>query len=316
LGNLEDEIREHARRLLDEKKVEMIIGYEKGSLPLRSTPCFVKDVKDVERLIWDATCGINLAKYLFDRKEKTGIVAKGCDARSVIVGVVEKQLPRENVSIIGVPCQGVVDPKKVDVVLAGREVLEASIKDDMVIVRGDRFAESLPLKAVLSDSCLGCRHRNPPVYDILAGDKLPETMEGDEFSEVSRLEEMSPRERWEYFSKELGKCIRCYACRNVCPLCYCKECFVDETMPSWCGKTIDLSDTIVYHLVRAFHVTGRCVDCGACSRACPMKIDLRVLTKKTEKIVREQYNYEPGLDLEERPVLGTFKQDDPEEFME
>ena len=315
MTNLEDQIKEHARRLLDEKKADLIIGYEKGSLPLRSTPCFVSNADDVERLVWDPTCGINLAKYLFEREEKIGIVAKGCDARSIVVGIVENQIPRGNLTIIGIPCQGVLDLKKIDTALSGREILEASIKDDKILVKGNGFEQTLPVGEFLHDSCLSCKHRNPPVYDILVGEKLPETADTDEFTDVSTLEAISSEERWEYFSEELGKCIKCYACRNVCPLCYCKECFADETMPSWCGKTTDLSDTIVYHVVRAFHVAGRCVDCGACSRACPMNIDLRLLTKKTEKIVKELYNYEPGLSLEEQPVLGTFEENDPEEFI-
>ncbi|UCD72932.1 MAG: 4Fe-4S dicluster domain-containing protein [Candidatus Bathyarchaeota archaeon] len=310
-----DQIREHARRLLDEGKVEVIIGYEKGSVPLQSTPCFVRDADNVERLIWDSTCGPNLAKYLFDREGKTGIVAKACDARSIVVGIVENQIEREDVVVIGVPCEGVIDLKKIDAVLDGKEILEASMDNDKVSVKGDGFEQILSKKEFLCDSCISCRHRNPPVYDILAGDELEETKESDEFEEISKLEAKSPEERWNHFSKELGKCIRCYACRNVCPLCYCKECFVDETMPSWCGKTTDLSDTMTYHIIRALHIAGRCVDCGACSRACPEDIDLRALTKKVEKIVRELYDYEPGLSLEELPVLGIFEQDDPQEFI-
>ena len=311
----QDQIREHARKLLDEGKVEVIIGYEKGSIPLQSTPCFVRDSDNVERLVWDSTCGPNLAKYLFDREGKTGIVAKACDVRSIVVGIVEHQIEREDVVVIGVPCEGVIDLKKIDAALDGKEILEASIDNDKVSVKGDGFEQVLSKKEILCDSCISCRHRNPPVYDILAGDELKETKESDEFEDISKLEAKSPEERWNHFSKELGKCIRCYACRNVCPLCYCKECFVDETMPSWCGKTTDLSDTMTYHIIRALHIAGRCVDCGACSRACPEDIDLRALTKKVEKIVRELYDYEPGLSLEELPVLGIFKQDDPQEFI-
>lgn len=311
----QDKIREHARKLLDEGKVEVIIGYEKGSLPLRSTPCFIRDPVDVERLIWDSTCGPNLAKYLLDREGKIGIVAKACDARSIVVGVVENQIEKEDITVIGVSCEGILDLKKIDAFLEGKEILGASINNDDLSIKGDGFEKILSKKEFLCDSCVGCKHRNPPLYDILVGDELEEKTEIDEFEDISKLEAKSTEERWDHFSKELSKCIRCYACRNVCPLCYCKECFVDETMPSWCGKTTDLSDTMTYHIIRAFHIAGRCVDCGACSRACPEDIDLRALTKKVGKIVKELYDYEPGLSLEELPVLGVFKQDDPQEFI-
>ena len=315
MENLENSIREVAKNLLSEEKVDLIIGYEQGTLPLRTTPCFIDKAEDVRKLVWNESCDANLSKYLVGREEKVGVVAKGCDARSMAVCIVEKQIPRENVVIVGVPCLGVIDRKKVEAKLNGREALEATVEDERIRIKGEGFELALPKKDFICDSCLTCRHRNTPVYDVFVGEKVPETAEVDEFAEVSALESMSPEERWAHFKEELSKCIRCYACRNVCPLCYCKECFVDQTMPAWFGKTNDLSDTMIYHIVRAFHVAGRCVDCGACSRACPMDIDLRELVKKTEKIVTERFNYEAGISLEEVPPLGEFKMQDPQEFI-
>lgn len=315
MESLEGSIQEIAGRLLSDGEVDLIIGYERGTIPLRSTPCFINEVGDVHRLIWDPTCDANLTKYLLGREGRIGVVAKGCDARSIVVCLTEGQVEREKVVIIGVPCLGVIDRRKVEAELDGREILDATVTDEQIRVRGEGFEQTLPTKSFLCDTCLSCRHRNPPIYDVLVGEKVPEVEVPDEFAEVSELESRSAEERWAYFAEELGSCIRCYACRNVCPLCYCKECFVDETMPSWFGKTNDLSDTLIFHIVRAFHLTGRCVDCGACSRACPMEINLRALTKKTEKIVRERFNYEAGVSLEDVPVLGTFKQEDPQEFV-
>jgi len=311
----EKTIREVAKKLLEEKKVDVIIGYEKGTLPLRISPCFVSDAKDVDRLVWNATCENNLTKYLTDRKGKAGVVAKGCDARSIVACIIEKQIPRENVFIIGLPCSGVIDRKKVEAELDGKEVFEAKIDEGHIILKGDGFERKILVKDFLDDTCLSCKHRNPPLYDVLVGDKVSEEMDKDEFISASRNEAKSSEERWKHFMKELGKCIRCYACRNVCPLCYCEECLVDQNMPPWMGKTDNISDTMVYHIVRVFHTAGRCVDCGACSRACPMGIDLRELTQKIVKLVKELYGFEAGFSLEEVPPLATFRQDDPQEFI-
>ncbi|MGD8505113.1 MAG: 4Fe-4S dicluster domain-containing protein [Candidatus Bathyarchaeota archaeon] len=315
MESLENSIRETARKLLSEKKVDLIIGFEQGTLPLRAAPCFVDKVEDVQKLVWNESCDANLSKYLVGRKEKVGVVAKGCDARSIAVCAVEKQIPRENVVIIGVPCLGLIDRKKVEAKINNREVLEASVEDEKILVKGEGFEIALPKSGFICDSCLTCKHRTPPIYDVFVGEKVLGTSQVDEFHEVSDLESKSVEERWAYFKEELSKCIRCYACRNVCPLCYCKMCFVDQTMPAWFGKTNDISDTMIYHIVRAFHVAGRCVDCGACSRACPMDIDLRKLVKKTAKIMKERYNYEAGVSLEEIPPLGEFKMDDSQEFI-
>ena len=151
---------------------------------------------------------------------------------------------------------------------------------------------------------------------LIARQPVPDSAGDTEFADVSDLESKPAAERWKHFKEELSKCIRCYACKNVCPLCYCKTCFVDQTMPAWFGKTTDLSDTLIYHIVRAFHVAGRCVGCGACSRACPMDIDLSELLRKTEKIMKERYNYEAGLSLQEVPPLGEFSLDDSQEFIQ
>ena len=301
MENIENSIREVAEKLLREKKVEVIIGYEQGTLPLRTTPCFVDKAEDVKKLVWNACCDANLSKYVVGRKEKVGVVAKGCDARLIAVCAVENQIQRENVVIIGVPCPGVVDRRKMEAKLEGKEVLGATVEDEQIKVRGEGFDVVLRKGDLLCDSCHTCKHRNPPICDVLVGEKVPEGTDENEFAEVSSLESKSTEERWDHFKEELSKCIRCYACRNVCPLCYCKMCFVDQTMPAWFGKTNDLSDTMIYHIVRVLHVAGRCVDCGACSRACPMDINLRELVKKTEKIMKERYNYEAGVSLEEVP---------------
>ncbi|UCH31167.1 MAG: 4Fe-4S dicluster domain-containing protein [Candidatus Bathyarchaeota archaeon] len=314
MHNVENSIREAAKKLLSEKKVDLIVGYERGTLPLRTTPCFVDKAEDVRKLVWNENCDANLSKYLLSRKENVGVVAKGCDARSIAVCIFEKQIDKEKVVIIGAPCLGLIDKKKVKAKLDGRELLEATIEDEQIRLKGEGFELVFPKKDFICNSCLTCRHRNPPIYDVFTGEKVSEA-EVDEFGEIADLEAKPAKERWEHFKEELDKCIRCYACREVCPLCYCKTCFVDQTMPIWFGKTNDLSDTMIYHLVRAFHVAGRCVDCGACSRACPMNINLREVVKKTEKIMKERYDYTAGLSLEKIPPLGEFKIDDSQEFI-
>lgn len=312
---MEESIREIAGRLLGGGHVDLIIGYEKGTTPLRSTPCFVSDSSDLHKLIWNPTCDINLSKYLIGREERIIVFSKGCDARSIVVCATEGQVEREKVVIIGLPCRGVIDRRKVEAGMDGRRILDAITTDKQIIIRGEGFEEVLPTMDFLCDSCLSCRHRNPTVYDVLIGEPVVEATRIDDFTEVDELESKSAEERWAYFVEELGTCIRCYSCRSVCPMCYCKECFIDETMPAWFGKTNDLSDTLIYHLIRALHMAGRCVDCGACSRACPMGINLRALIKKTEKIVKKRFDFDAGISLEQVPVMGTFKNEDSQEFV-
>ena len=315
MEDLSSQIREVARSLLRDGKVDLIIGYEKGSLPLRTSPCFIRNPDEAERLVWNPCCDNNLATYLHHATGKVGIVAKGCDARSIIGEIVERQIAREDVVVIGVPCQGVIDRTKIEAQLDGREVLEADVSEGLITLRGEGFEETLDLAEVLCEGCATCHHRNPPLYDILIGELVPEVKDADEYAAVRALENQTADERWAYFTNEFSRCIRCYACREACPCCYCAECFVDQTQPCWFGKGDDLSDVMAFHIVRAYHVAGRCLDCGACVRACPMHIDLQALAKKLEKDVRELYGHEAGLDLETMPPLTTFQPDDPQEFI-
>jgi ferredoxin len=323
MSELETKLRETARQLLADEQVDVIIGYAPGTLPLRTRPCFVYDPEQVDQLVWNTSCENTLSTYLQNMDEKVGIVAKGCDARAIVTKIVEHQVERENVVILGVPCQGVIDRRRIEAQLGGREILEAEFTGGHLVVRGAGFEETLDLQEALCEDCVVCRHKNPTECDILIGEEDGSAAESaalapreqDGRPTLDEFETWSAAQRWDYFAQEFSRCIRCYACREACPVCYCTECFVDQSQPNWFGKSDQLSDVMAFHLVRLYHVAGRCMDCGACERACSMHIDLRTLGRKLEKDVRELFSFEPGMDVEGAPLLGSFRADDPQDFI-
>jgi formate dehydrogenase subunit beta len=307
-------IREIAKRLLQEGKVDMVIGFRKGTLPMMNEPCFAKSPEQIKNLVWDSNCGINLANYLTGRQEKIGVVAKGCDSRNIVTHIIENKIKRDQLLIIGVPCKGMIDRRKI-ASMFGKEIKEVVEEKDKIIVRGSDFEKIFKKAEVLQENCAICIHRNPVVYDELAGDLVEEQKDVDRYEDVRRIEAMPAEEKWDYFDNLVSDCIRCYACRNACPLCYCPTCFVDESRPQWVGKSIDPTDIRTFHFLRAYHCAGRCTDCGACERACPMGIKVRTFTKKLEKDCFELYGWEAGMSLDERPPLDTYRPDDPGSFI-
>jgi ferredoxin len=311
---LTHEIREAARTLLRDKQAQVVIGFEEGSLPLRGRPCFIRKEEDVDRLVWNGFSEIDLARYLVKRKEKAAIVAKGCDSRALVELIKENQVVRDQVIVIGVPCEGMIDQFRLEAEVDHKTILEVEETEDRLTLRGRGFEKVLNRREFLQERCRTCGHRNPVLNDVPVGQPAGEN-EQDSFSDVDAFNALDREKRWAYLAEEAGKCIRCYACRNACPLCYCPECFVDTSQPQWIGKSTGLSDTMVFHLLRAFHLAGRCVGCGACEQACPMGVDIRKLNRKLLKDVKELFKYEAGGSLEEPNPLATFSADDPEPIM-
>jgi len=299
MNNTEKKMQEAAARLLTGGSVDCIIGFENGSLPRTARPCFVRNAKDAERLVWNQWCVANLAAFvpkLFEKPQKprkdyktprVGIVAKGCDGRSIAGLVKEQQVPRASITIIGMPCNG----------------MKTAPKGEKNNVAGE-----------LARTCIECVSPAVMHADIAIEGESRKPAKAA-YPRVREFEKKSVAERWRIFTEEISRCIRCNACREACPNCYCKVCFADQRKPSRVSPAAQVSDTMAYHLGRMFHQAGRCVECDACVNACPMGIDLRLFTQKLASDARELFGCVPGVTGEDVPPLNAFKQDDSESFM-
>jgi ferredoxin len=276
--NRQEQLRKRARELLEKKDVVMVVGFRAASAKGKAQPAFITKPEDTESLIFDETCGQNLAGYLLKVKHlgKIAVVAKGCDSRSILVLLKEKQLDRAQLHILGVGCAGVTEDGK------------------------------------LSNSCTTCEYPNPVISDELIGDPAPAREICNLQSAICNL---TSDARWQALAEDVSRCVRCYACRQVCPNCYCPVCFVDASQPALCGKTTELSDNMVFHIMRALHMAGRCVECGSCARACPMGIDLMKFNRKAAQIVKERFNTVAGVKEGEAPALTVFDPNDKQEFI-
>ena len=285
-------IRKQAETLLTKGEISCFIGFGKGQLPHHSPPLFIDKAQDATQLIWDEYCIANLAKYLlnFSHQEgKIGLVVKGCDSRGVLRLIQDKQLTREKLLLIGVPCRGMKD---------------VSGLTDLSQTAG------LPLAA----KCLACLYPNPVIYDILAAAEL-EPSAADRFKDVDEIEKLDIPQRHAFWQEQFSRCIRCYACRNICPACSCRQCYLEVPRVDWHGKAVDPGENVNFNLTRAMHVAGRCIECGECERACPVGIPIMAINKKIIREIGDLFgSYDAGVELAQKPPLSCCRADDPDTF--
>ena len=315
---MEQKLRQEAKDLLEQGKVDYIIGFEPGSLKFTTTPLITTAKDDVDRLVINPFIANNLSVYLTEVKGRVGIVAKGCDSRSIVSLIQDNKVARENIVIIGIPCPGLIDLNKVEhLVGKDRDELDDIARDgDKVIVTVNGKKRDFPTREVLFDNCLGCEFPTPQEYDILLGE--PTSSVADKVAsreKIETLEGMTSEQRWEFWKNEFNRCIRCYACRNICPACFCERCFVEESEPQWILPVPRWQDNLMFQVIRNIHVAGRCTDCGECERACPVNIPLRSLTKKMYELVDELFHYQAGTDKEAAPLLTAYEFEEVEDFI-
>lgn len=290
-------IRAEAVRLLSSGEVVAVIAYTTGRRKGSSMPVVVSDAKEAEKLIFTASCVNNLAVYLTKSKKeipdnsKIAVVVKGCDMKALIGLMGESQLERENLFLIGVPCVGVLKS-------TGNPAQELTTD-------------------TMAHKCLECDLRQPQGVDFAPDVHLPvlQKLEPRYAAEIERLEAMTSAERWSYWKGQFSKCIKCYACRQVCPFCFCEQCLCDRNKPQMVESTPRPSGNLSWHLVRAIHLAGRCAGCAECERVCPMDIPLNLLNRKMAKELKELYDYEAGLEVQEKGPLNSFTEKDDQSFI-
>ncbi len=310
-----------AKELLADGTVTAVMGWKKGEFAYDITPAVFETAEELERdFIYDDFTAANVSKYLFRMTSK--LTANGgrvlaflkpCDTYSLNQLTAEHKVNRDLIYVIGIPCDGKADVEKIkakgiDGIIGisdeGENYKVATIYGDEVISKTEAVA----------DRCITCKSKRHATYDELIGEDGEEIKNSGRFDLVEKLENMTSEERFDFWRGELSRCIRCNACRNVCPACTCEQCIFDNPSSGVSQKAAaDTFEENMFHIIRAFHVAGRCTDCGECSRVCPEHIPLHLLNRKFIKDMDELYGeYNAGDNTESKHPLTSFTYDDAE----
>jgi ferredoxin len=259
-----------AEELLQERKVNLVIGYEKGS-GSKTRPAFIRKAEDAGRLVYDSNQSQNLAVYLLRpevmKAGKTAFVATIPALRSML------QLASE--------CQ-----------IKDHELIAIHVTDNQEIIVFEDFKS---IEIFLENADTGFR---PDDQELL-----------------SRLKSMAVSERFNFWTAEFEKCIKCYACRAACPMCYCQRCTTECNQPQWIAPASHPLGVFEWHLMRAMHLAGRCINCGECATACPVEIPLNMLTYSLMESMEAEFGAKAGMKANTKYALSVYKPEDKESFI-
>ena len=306
---MQDKLIARAKELLAEGKVQKVVGWKKGLFEDDITPAVFASAEELDKdFVFNKYCAANLSKYLVGITRKIEIAKSTTRMNNTMA---KQRDP--NAQDAPIPQERVLVFLKPNDTYSFTQLLKENR-----ITRDDVYAIGVPCQDTLDggDVCETCKNKKPVSCDELIGVEADVTpVESTRMAEVAKIEAMTADERDAFWKNEFSRCLRCNACRDICPACTCEKCVFDNNKLYTSQKVAQTNfEESLFHIIRAWHVAGRCTDCGECSRVCPQNIPLYLLNRKFIKDINEIYgDYQAGADMESKPAMLTFNAEgDPE----
>ena len=269
-----------ATEALKSGKVKAIVGWAKNWTLLKPRPIWIIDAAEAPALLQPADHPANLARFLKNSQLRAfspvGIVARRSEMMALNVLLQEEH----------------VDPASIVVLAIGED---------------GKFLGTMDLDG-------GSKALVTPMAGCLPANRVAGFSE-ETLKQLDELMARTPDERWAFWSAQFSGCIKCYACRGSCPLCTCEQCFADRNQPQWFPTAADGPGNLAWHIMRAFHLAGRCVGCGACQEACPAGIPLNILGAALARSALKNFEHRAGVDPKAVPLQSDFRSNDKENFI-
>ncbi len=310
---------EKAEKLFADGAISRAFGWKKGDFSYDVTPAVFNSAEEMKKdFVFGDFSGANFSKYLVKetRKQVEGkvlVFLKPCDTYSFNQLLTEHRFDKEKVYAVGIPCEGMIDVRKIKEIVGDGVLAVESDADGVKVETLYDGVKTLNKQDVLQERCENCKSKKHVYYDELIGED-GDVIDNNRFDEVEKLEKMTADERFAFWQNELSRCIRCNACRDVCPACTCEKCVFDNPNSGVENKSpANEFEEKMFHIIRAFHVAGRCTDCGECSRVCPQHIPLHLLNRKFIKDINAFYgDYQAGEEVGSRAPLVNYTKEDLE----